>query len=86
MNVKEVNHIIKEVLSGNRVVSYHEFEKVMELFGLYNMRSFCEIDAKFIITCDLPANVSGRCCGLKWIKVKKDVIKNIYRIFRVLGI
>lgn len=76
MDIKEVNHIIKEVLKGNRVVSYEEFINVIGLFGLYNMKIVP--DAKFIITCDLPANLSGICCGIKWIKIKKDVIRNIY--------
>lgn len=76
MDIKEVNYIIKEVLNGNRIVSYEEFENVIELFGLYNMRIGSNV--KFIITDDLPVNVSGRCYGINLIKIKKKVIKNIY--------
>lgn len=76
MDIKKANHIIREVLNGNKVVSYYEFENAIKLFGLYNTRIVP--DAKFIITDDLPVNVLGRCRGIKWIKIKKDVVSNIY--------
>lgn len=76
MNIQEINYIIREVLNGNRIVSYLEFENVIKLFGLYNM-SFVD-DAKFIITDELSLFVLGRCCGIEWIKINKKVIKKIY--------
>lgn len=76
MDIKEVNHIIKEILCGNSIVNYEKFENVIELLGLYNIKIVP--DAKFIITCDLPSNVSGRCCGVEWIKINKKAIRNIY--------
>lgn len=76
MNINEINYIIKEILNGNKIVSFEKFIEVITLFGIDKVK--CNSDAKFIITDKLPNTILGECSGIEYVKINISVIKEMY--------